>query len=346
MLKPRRNVLDLEPGELLNGTVTIVDNKTGIIFADVGVKRNGTFHTQQDAMLLPGQLTAEFNASLTEPIQPGFTLSAWVKDVRDDGKFALMTFSPKAPKRPLEEMVIGETLQGIVRKMPSFGGAFIDVGFEKNGWLPPYELDEGPLLDPLEVGQKMDVWVKECTKEKGVLLTLSKPRQQLTTLKAGQMVSGTITGFSKFGGIFVDIGAVRDGLVNPSDAAAGSDQLNIGHQVTAWVKQRTGDWRLQLTLVRPKVSSRVIRGQAVRGRITGVNHLGGAFVDIGSVNDALVRWEEMTPEVQKGPVAEVLLVGQEVDLWVKDTHRDGKIDLTMKDPKAEAAPAPRRRGIV
>lgn len=345
MKKPRREVLDLEPGEALNGTVTLVDKKFGGIFLDVGAKKDG--------MLLPGQLTQEFNASLSEEsIKPGFQMNAWVKDVRDDGTFSLTMFAPRAPRRPMEEISIGQCLQGRVRKMPSFGGAFVDVDYEKDGWLPDHELLEGPLLEPLEVGQEVEVWVKDFSKEKGLQLTFEKPRKALEDIKVGAKLNGTVTGITSFGGIFVDVGAVRDGIVNARDAGEGAEKLVVGQNVDVWVKQRKGDWSMQLTLEKPKASygRRFGVNQQVRGRVTGVNRLGGAFLDLGLANDALLRFEEMTPEVQDGPPSEVLPIGQELDVWIKAVHRDSKIDLTMKKPEAQAATAKKRettrRGIV
>jgi len=343
MFKPRRDVHELEVGELLNGTVTHVDEKFGGIFLDV--------HAKRDGLLLGGQLTAEVNASLTEPIKPGFQMNVWVKDVRDHRTFSLTTF---APRRPLEELSTGENLQGTVRKMPSFGGAFVDVGAEKDGWLPEHELSGGALLEPPEIGQKVEVWIKELSKEKGLQLTLEKPGKGIDRLRVGEALNGTVTGTSSFGGIFVDVGAVRDGLVHADCMGEGGDSVEIGQEVKVWVKQRKGDWSLQLTMVKPQVSYSQLRvGRRVRGRVTGVNQLGGAFFDIGFVNDALLRYEEMTPEVQQGPPAEVLVVGQEEELWIKAVNRDGKIDLTMRKPQAASRgvgwrgkQAPARRGIL
>jgi len=341
MIKPRREVSSLEAGEPLNGTVTRVDTKFGGIFVDVGATKDG--------MLLQGQLTAEFNSSLAETITPGFKLDLWVKDVRPDGTFSLTMFRPR---KPVEELNVGQRCQGTVRKLPSFGGAFIDLGYEKDGWLPDHELSAGVLPEAPEIGQQVDVWVKELTKEKGLQLTLQKPRKSLDTLRVGWRLRGTITGMTSFGGIFVDVGAVRDGLVHAADAGTGSETLEVGQEVDVWVKQRKGEWSLQLTMVQPQVfkRGRWWVGKQVRGRVTGVNRLGGVFVDIGLANDALVRWEELTQEVQDGPPAAVLPVGEELDLWIKAIHRDNMIDLTMKHEAEKShgqeEEVPFRRGIV
>mmetsp|Transcript_124576 Transcript_124576/g.346900 ORF Transcript_124576/g.346900 Transcript_124576/m.346900 type:complete len:495 (-) Transcript_124576:106-1590(-) len=342
MHQPRKEVQSLRVGDFLHGKVTHVDESFGGIFLDVGA--------QKDGLLLAGQMTTEFNATLTGPIEAGFEMGAWVKDVREDDTFALTMFEPK---RPLEEMAAGERLQGTVKKIPSFGGAFVDVGAEKYGWLPQHELAGGFLADAPEPGQEVEVWVKEVSRESGLQLTLQQPRLSFHSLKVGFKLRGTVTGIPRFGGAFVDVGAVKDGLLHAADMEEGAGALEVGQNIVVWVKQKRGDWSLQLTAKKPRVSWSDLRlGQQVRGKITHFNNFGGVFVDIGFVNDALLRQEEMSGELSSGKPSEVMEIGQEMDLWIKALHRDAKIDLTMHEKQARdaAASVPEalyaRRGIV
>jgi len=149
------------------------------------------------------------------------------------------------------------------------------------------------------------------------------------------------------------VGAVRDGLLNAEDVVAedgrrpgaAAEALEVDQQVAVWVKQRRGSSGLQLTMLEPKLAlGRLRPGAEVSGTVTSVGEDGSAFVDIGFVNDALLRRPAAGFGAEGG---EDLAPGQAVTAWVRNVHRDGKVDLVTTLEEEEPAEQPAaRRGIV
>jgi ribosomal protein S1 len=91
--------------------------------------------------------------------------------------------------------------------------------------------------DVLEVGQKIEVWVKRVFPKKNrVELTMIEPLPlEWREIKEGIVVKGTIERLEKYGA-FVEIGAERPGLVHISELAHGyirspEDAVHVGEEV-------------------------------------------------------------------------------------------------------------------
>ena len=130
-------------------------------------------------------------------------------------------------------------LKGIIKKIELFG-AFVDVGVETLGLLHISKIKREPhqrIQDILEEGQEIDVWVDLVDASAGRLeLTLTQPIQlEWKDIKPGLKISGSIVRLEKFGA-FVEIGAVRPGLVHVSEMSSGyvsdpSELVKVGDQV-------------------------------------------------------------------------------------------------------------------
>eukprot|EP00425_Heterocapsa_triquetra_P041895 CAMPEP_0195076112 /NCGR_PEP_ID=MMETSP0448-20130528/18831_1 /TAXON_ID=66468 /ORGANISM="Heterocapsa triquestra, Strain CCMP 448" /LENGTH=521 /DNA_ID=CAMNT_0040108579 /DNA_START=25 /DNA_END=1590 /DNA_ORIENTATION=+ len=343
-IKPRKSSLTLREGEKLKGTVTHLAEFGGA-FVDVGADKRGLLHVRD--------MAEGWVESVTDLVMPGQEVTVWVREVRKDGDFTLNMYKPRIPVNRLRP---GMKLKGKVRMVTEFGGAFVDVGAERDGLLTSRAMSDAGVTK-VAADEELTVWIREVREEKDFQLALSKPRLPLKMLKAGRKLEGKITGICDFGGFFVDVGAMRDGLVNSDDVSADMENSVEGESVDVWVKQVRGD-SLQLTMKEPTSDVfKVMVGQKVRGKVTGFSRQGGAFIDIGAANDALLRKDQIPSELQ--PVVKVipvpgglapeepepaaagagsaLKVGQEVDVWIMAKHRDKKIDLTMIEEVAEQA---------
>ncbi|CAK0827802.1 unnamed protein product [Prorocentrum cordatum] len=158
-------------------------------------------------------------------------------------------------------------------------------------------------------------------------------------LAPGQEVTGKVTSVQNYG-VFVDVGAERDGLVHTSklaEAAAGRvhKDVAVGDEVSAWVSQVRADGSLELTAIEGTAPSprRALKvqslevGQKFEGVVVNVVQF-GAFVDIGAERNGLVPREQTgaPPEDVQAAAAE----GRPVAVWVTKVWPDDNFELTMK----------------
>jgi small subunit ribosomal protein S1 len=130
-------------------------------------------------------------------------------------------------------------LNGTVSKIELFG-AFVDVGVDTPGLVHISKIQREPLKriqDVLQEGQEIEVWVERVDPAAGRLeLTMIKPVQlDWNDIKPGLKCSGEVVRLEKFGA-FIDIGAVRPGLVHVSEMSSGyvtdpSELVKVGDKV-------------------------------------------------------------------------------------------------------------------
>lgn len=83
---------------------------------------------------------------------------------------------------------------------------------------------------------------------------------------------------------------------------------------------------------RKKVVKTLARGMEMQGRVRRLAGF-GAFVDIGAGTDGLLHISELDPDRQVRQITDVLSVGDEITVWIKDLDRDqNRISLTMIPP--------------
>lgn len=136
-----------------------------------------------------------------------------------------------------------DRFKGTVKKI-TLGGALIDLGLDRPGFLHVAQISKDPVKgigDVLTEGQEIDVWVRKANPGKDFIeLTTSEPLAlEWREIKKGMKISGTVAKIEKFGA-FVEIGAERPGLVHVSELShdyvrTPEDVVRVGDQVEAMV---------------------------------------------------------------------------------------------------------------
>ena len=110
--------------------------------------------------------------------------------------------------------VLKTTLQGALVDIGSEKPAFIHISQAVKDGDPKIEINS--IDEVLEVGQKLDFWVKRVRKDR-IELTMKEPLGlEWREIKPGMTVKGQVVRLESFGA-FVDIGAERPGLIHISE---------------------------------------------------------------------------------------------------------------------------------
>ncbi|NHZ72550.1 MAG: S1 RNA-binding domain-containing protein [Aquificales bacterium] len=134
-------------------------------------------------------------------------------------------------------------LKGVVKRLELYG-AFIDVGIDTDGLIHISKLGTehvNRVADVLNEGDEVTVWVdKVDPSRKQIMLTMIEPLAvDWKDLKDGQVYTGTVTRTENFG-VFVNIGAEREGLVHISELShdyikSPTEVVNVGDEVQVQV---------------------------------------------------------------------------------------------------------------
>jgi ribosomal protein S1 len=110
--------------------------------------------------------------------------------------------------------VLKTTLQGALVDIGSEKPAFIHISQAVKNGDPKKQINS--IDEVLEVGQKMDFWVKRVRKDR-IELTMKEPLAlEWREIKPDMTIKGTVVRLETFGA-FVDIGAERPGLIHISE---------------------------------------------------------------------------------------------------------------------------------
>lgn len=118
----------------------------------------------------------------------------------------------------------GMELAGKVKSITDFG-AFVDLGIAQDGLVHISELVPrrvAKVSDVVKVGDEVQVWVKKVDKKRGrISLTMVRPvTRRFKDIKLDMVIEGVVTRIEPYG-VFVNIGARRDGLVHISELTEG-----------------------------------------------------------------------------------------------------------------------------
>jgi small subunit ribosomal protein S1 len=295
------------------------------------------------------------------------------EELSDEEMFLAALESDSTDKDVLDEFMLqplrrGQVVEGtIVRVTPT--EIMVDVGAKSEGIVAGREMEtlSRDLLDSLEVGQKILVYVRSPEDRNGnILLSLARAMEEQDWrdaegyLENREVYQGKITGFNK-GGLIIRFGRLR-GFLPASQVSAERRRNSSG----ATPEERWGDMvgeeiavkvieverarnRLILSERAAEREVRAIRRQELMAELeVGQVRMGwvisladfGAFVDLGGA-DGLVHLSELSWKHVTHP-REVLKVGQEVEVEVISVDRDRqRIGLSIKrqlpDPWDELA---------
>lgn len=136
-----------------------------------------------------------------------------------------------------------DRFKGTVKQL-TLGGAVVDIGLDRPGFLHLTQIGEKPVKrieDVLTEGQEIEVWVRKANAGKDFIeLTTSEPLAlEWRDIKKGMKLRGTVIKNEKFGA-FVEVGAERPGLVHVSELShdyvrTPEDVVKVGDEVEVMV---------------------------------------------------------------------------------------------------------------
>lgn len=165
--------------------------------------------------------------------------------------------------------------------------------------------------------------------------------KKIVRLSVGQELTGTVKRTTDFG-VFVDIGAGRDGLIHVSELSVDRVQspkefVQKGQTVTVWIKRLDRERnRISLTMISPdtKTLRDLQKDEIIEGTVTRLVPY-GAFIDIGVGTDALLHVREMGNNYIAKP-EDVVEVGETFDVRIiAINRRRRRIDLSIKGLREE-----------
>ncbi len=133
-------------------------------------------------------------------------------------------------------------LKGTVTRIELYG-AFIDVGLETPAILHISNIGNrvNRVEDALSIGQEVEVWVDKADPDsEQLMVTMEEPLAvEWRDLAEGKVFTGTVTRLENFG-VFIDIGAEKDGLAHVSELSHEyvkhpAEILKVGEQVEVQV---------------------------------------------------------------------------------------------------------------
>mmetsp|Transcript_11713 Transcript_11713/g.18773 ORF Transcript_11713/g.18773 Transcript_11713/m.18773 type:complete len:481 (+) Transcript_11713:48-1490(+) len=141
--------------------------------------------------------------------------------------------------RGLDELKVNDVFEGKIMASKNFG-AFVNIGFERDGLLPSRELRK---INPSpERGDSVQVRVAEVdlgSSRFRLSAVIPEPKLNTENIKEGEVVEGTVKFLTKFGA-FIDVGAGKDGLLHSSwfkSTAYASGIPSIGEKIKVSVQR-------------------------------------------------------------------------------------------------------------
>lgn len=348
------NVKPLQPGDVVKGKVTKVEEKQA--FVDVGYKTDG---------IVPiSELSSLHVEEVSDVLNVGDEIELKVLRVKDEEDELVLSKRAVEAERAWAElkqkMEQDETVEAEVAEVVK-GGLVVNLGVR--GFIPASLVERHYVEDFSDYkGRPLRLKIIELDEEKNKLILSQKAvldaeaedqkRQTLDNLEVGEVLEGTVQRLTDFGA-FVDIGGV-DGLVHISELAwhrvdKPSDVVNEGDTVKVKVlKVDRENERISLSIKETQpgpwdqVADKISTGDIVTGTVKRLVSF-GAFVEVYPGVEGLVHISQISHR-HIGTPGEVLKEGEEVQVKVLDMNPgDQRISLSIKEvepeqPKREAKP--------
>ncbi len=246
------------------------------------------------------------------------------------------------------EVVVGTVVQ------VNRNEAFVDIGYKQEIPVPKRELafpEPESAEDVVKVGDKIDVYIQSLGGENGGALSKVKADRMVAwkemeeIKERGETVEAKITQVVK-GGLVASVNGLR-GFIPASQM-----ELHFVKDLGVYVDQTVTALPIEIDIHKQRlvlsrrqilekereekqqeIFSTLEQGQTVKGVVKRLVDY-GAFIDIGGV-DGLAHISDLSWDRVKQP-SDVLQVGQEVEVFVKNVDPDNKrISLSIKDTQRD-----------
>ena len=274
-------------------------------------------------------------------------LNSMSEEIRDDMSFEEMI---EASMKPIFG---GKVVKGVVTSI-SQNEIQVDIGTKHTGFVKLSELSDDPSAkaeDLVHVGDELDLVVEKVNDQEGIAYLSKKKLESRKGLEEigkafeeGTVLEGTVTESNK-GGVVVLVKGVKV-FVPRSQATMRRDEdytklvkQNVKLVITEFSGRKIVGSINKVTAEANKAKAKefwanVEIGKTYHGVVKSLTSY-GAFVDIGGV-DGLCHISELSWNRIKNP-SEVVSVGDEIDVYVKDLDRDNK-KVSLGYKKAEDNP--------
>ncbi|MEJ5260365.1 MAG: 30S ribosomal protein S1 [Anaerohalosphaeraceae bacterium] len=330
-----KNVEALVPGTIVKGR--IITQLGNDVIVELGLKSEGIV----DA--------SEFDDP--SEIQPGREIEVLLEEVDAEGSILLS--KRKADRIRGWEHVIthhkeGDIVKGVVSRRIK-GGLLVDIGVPV--FLPASQVDIRKPGDISRfIGQEIECKIlKIDTENHNIVVSRRKIIEEnrqankeklLAELEVGQLRKGVVKNIADFG-VFIDLGGL-DGLLHISDMSWGrishpSEMVQMDQEiecVVIGIDRQAEKVSLGLKQKTPSpwetVAQRYPVGSRVKGTVVNIMNY-GAFVRLEEGVEGLIHISEMSWTKRIAHPADILQVGQEVEVAVLDINKEKQeISLGLK----------------
>lgn len=327
-----------EPGAMVTGTVVSIEKNC--IIVDLGGVLTG--------MISGREIKDSFGT--IEELKIGDEVTSCVLDTENEDGLVVLSLRRASQDKTWDKFVKAyenNTTLKVRPKEANKGGLLLDVDGIK-GFIPVSQLaplhyprvngaDSAKILSRLQelIGVEFSVKIINLDKENGKLILSERSAYErersdaLSGLKAGDVVSGTVSGIVKFG-IFVAFGGL-EGLVHISEIAWGHvsdahDFARLGDKVQVKIIGIDGD-KISLSMKQltkdpwEEIEKKYKVGTKIKTKISRLAQF-GAFVQLSDDITGLIHNSEIAGNPEDP--AKVLEVGQAVEARVIEINKDEK----------------------
>ena len=333
-----------QPGQKIRGVIIAITDEN--VFVDVGLKEDGIMD-RKDLLDADGK----------EIAGQGETVEAWVVAVSPQGIVLSRSMSGSGVAALEEARDSGVPVEGRVSGVCK-GGYLVEV-LGKTAFCPGSQMDAVSVDAEGPVGRTLQFLVTRVeNRGRNIVVSrralLDRERREnldklLQTLHPGDTVEGRITRLAPFGA-FVELAPGVEGMIHLSELAwsrvgAADEAVSVGDVARVKVLDiSTSDkGQIRISLSRKQVEgdpwldapAKLVVGSIVQGKVRRLAPF-GAFVEVLPGIEGLVHVSEMSWARRVNKPEDVLSVGDEVSVKVKDVNSESRrIALSLRDAEGD-----------
>ena len=140
-----------------------------------------------------------------------------------------------------EDLELGKSYVGKVLEVNEFG-AVVDLGVDRRCWLHVSEMELPEGVTRIEEDQEVTVRIKQVRPKEVDLTMLDLPefhKKPLSDFQVGDELGGKVVAVSPKVGLFVDVGAMLNGLVPRDTLGKKPSEFQIGQEVNLKIRKLT-----------------------------------------------------------------------------------------------------------